>query len=274
MHLGENPFESGMEMKGKALLRLLLVLSFFAFAGVSAAKTIYVPEDYPTIQQAVNNASAGDTIIVRDGVYTENMDVNVNNLTIRSENGSASTIVQAKSSNDHVFEVQADYVNISGFTVTGATEPGKSGISLFRVNHCNVSNNHGKLNNLSISLWSSDTNIITGNAVSDNWIGVYLKNSSNNTIIDNSATSDSWHGIELWNSTNNAISNNSVSLTDKWAGISLSYSCNNTIFCYSQPDATHIGILFQNTIVNSSTSFHSLSPCNPHVHNPFTLHSR
>ena len=46
MHPGENPFESGMEMKGKALLCLLLVLSFFAFAGVSVARTIYVPEDY------------------------------------------------------------------------------------------------------------------------------------------------------------------------------------------------------------------------------------
>jgi len=50
-----------------------LILS--AFAGVSAARTIYVPEDYEKIQWAVDNASAGDTIIVRDGIYTENVDV-------------------------------------------------------------------------------------------------------------------------------------------------------------------------------------------------------
>ena len=50
-----------------------LILS--AFAGVSAARTIYVPEDYARIQWAVDNASAGDTIIVRDGIYTENVDV-------------------------------------------------------------------------------------------------------------------------------------------------------------------------------------------------------
>jgi len=43
MHPGKNPFESGMEMKGKALICLLLVLSFFTFSGVSAARTI---EDY------------------------------------------------------------------------------------------------------------------------------------------------------------------------------------------------------------------------------------
>jgi len=41
-----------------------------------SANTIYVPDDYSTIQQAVDDASAGDTIIVRDGTYTENVDVN------------------------------------------------------------------------------------------------------------------------------------------------------------------------------------------------------
>ena len=50
-----------------------LILS--ALAGVSTARTIYVPEDYAKIQWAVDNASAGDTIIVRDGTYTENVDV-------------------------------------------------------------------------------------------------------------------------------------------------------------------------------------------------------
>ena len=52
--------------------------------------TIYVPDNYDTIQEAVDNASSGDMIIVKDGVYNENVDVNVTNLTIRSENGSAS----------------------------------------------------------------------------------------------------------------------------------------------------------------------------------------
>jgi len=56
-----------MKMKGKGLLCLLLVLSLFAFAGVASAKTIYVPDNHARIQSAVDNASAGDTIIVRDG---------------------------------------------------------------------------------------------------------------------------------------------------------------------------------------------------------------
>jgi len=39
----------------------------------ASSATIYVPDDYPTIQAAVNAASPGDTIIVRDGTYYENV---------------------------------------------------------------------------------------------------------------------------------------------------------------------------------------------------------
>jgi pectin methylesterase-like acyl-CoA thioesterase len=76
-----------------------------------SSTTIYVPDDYAKIQWAVDNATAGDTIIVSDGIYYENVNVN-KRLTIRSENGSETTIVQAANPNDHIFEARADYVNI------------------------------------------------------------------------------------------------------------------------------------------------------------------
>jgi hypothetical protein len=103
----------------KLLTAALAVLFFTAVtASASAATTIYVPEGRnPTIQQAVNNASAGDTIIVRDA-YTgtkENVDVNVPHLTIRSQNGSANCIVNASNQDDHVFNVTANYVNVSKY---------------------------------------------------------------------------------------------------------------------------------------------------------------
>ena len=46
-----------------------------AFAGVSVALAIYMPDNYAKIQWAIDNASAGDTIIVRDGTYYENLKV-------------------------------------------------------------------------------------------------------------------------------------------------------------------------------------------------------
>jgi len=81
----------------------------------------YPAADFTKIQDAVDAATSGDTIIVYPGTYTENIDVNKDHLTISSENGAHSTIVQAANSDDHVFNVTADWVNISGLTVQNAT---------------------------------------------------------------------------------------------------------------------------------------------------------
>jgi len=45
----------------------IIVLALLGLCSVASAKTIYVPDDYARIQWAVDNATAGDTIIVRDG---------------------------------------------------------------------------------------------------------------------------------------------------------------------------------------------------------------
>jgi parallel beta-helix repeat protein len=60
-------------------------------------------------------------------------------VTIESEGGAEVTIVQAADPDDHVFEVTANYVNISGFTVKGAIEA--SGIYLtsgYSANQCTI----------------------------------------------------------------------------------------------------------------------------------------
>jgi endonuclease YncB( thermonuclease family) len=53
------------------LVFLLLLSLGIAFIGITSAKTIHVPDDYPTIQQAVDDATDGDTVIVHrySGIY-------------------------------------------------------------------------------------------------------------------------------------------------------------------------------------------------------------
>ena len=58
-----------------------------SFARSVQTQQLYVPDEFTKVQWAVDNASAGDTIIVRDGTYIENVEVD-KQLTIKSENGS------------------------------------------------------------------------------------------------------------------------------------------------------------------------------------------
>ena len=145
----------------------------------------HVPNDYPTILAAVNAASAGDTIIVKDGTYTENINVN-KPLTIRSENGSTNCIVNAADTNNHVFKVTANYVNISGFTLRGAFGLYSSHAGIYLGSeHCNISNNNASNNAYGIYLGSSNNNTLTSNSASNNTYGIFLSSSNNNTLRNN-----------------------------------------------------------------------------------------
>ena len=74
------------------------------------------------IQDAVDNATGGDTICVKDGIYHENVDVVTSQLTIQSENGALNCVLNATSPNDHVFNVTADWVNCLLYTSDAADE--------------------------------------------------------------------------------------------------------------------------------------------------------
>ena len=204
---------------GRALIFAVLFATMaFVSVGCASTATQYVNLG-ESIQTAVNTADPGDTIVVRDGTYTENVDVD-KRLTIQSENGSANCIVQAADSNDHVFEVTAYYVNISGFTVKGATVYPKSGIYLGSdVDHCNITDNKALDNYYGIYLYRSSSNTITDNTANES---IFLSSSSSNTITNNTLNSNSC-GISLYYSNDNYITGNTL------YGISLYRSTYNTL---------------------------------------------
>ena len=89
-----------------AFMALMLTSVFAVLAIDIVSATTWYVEEGESIQAAVNNATADDTIIACGGTYTENVDVNKDPLPIKSENGAEATIVQALDSNDLVFEIQ------------------------------------------------------------------------------------------------------------------------------------------------------------------------
>jgi parallel beta-helix repeat protein len=213
------------------------------------------------IQSAVSNATGGETICVKDGNYTENVDVNTVNLTIQSENGTANCVVNASNPNDHVFNVTANWVNITGFTVENATGSGKTGIYLSSADHCNISSNNATGNYYGIYLSSSSDNTLMNNTALNNYNGICLQYSSNNnTLTSNTASDNIGYGIYLYSSSNNNTLTSNTASNNTASGILLDFSSNgNTLISNTANSNTQRGIYLysssnNNTLTNNTAS--------------------
>ena len=97
-----------------------LLILLFAVASVTAAE--YQVHEGESIQAVINIANPGDTIIVHNGTYTENVVVNRSKITLRSANGSAVTLIESNRTDMHVFNItDQNNVTLEGFTITDAS---------------------------------------------------------------------------------------------------------------------------------------------------------
>ncbi|MCC6543992.1 MAG: right-handed parallel beta-helix repeat-containing protein [Nitrospirae bacterium] len=195
------------------------------------AATIYVSDDFKTIQDAVDNSHAGDSIVVREGEYHGNI-VITKPLILKSERGPEKTIVHAADSSEPVFRISdVKDVVISGFTSTDSSVAGiylnnsvnieisdnkavnnRNGIALISSNSNKLTNNKSNLNKLSgIYLESSNNNELERNETNSNREkGIFLNSSNNNNIVSNVSNRNEWNGITLWVSNNNRVEKNEV----------------------------------------------------------------
>ena len=199
-------------------------------ASVSVAvHTWYVePTGGADIQAAINVASEGDTIIIRDGTYTENISVN-KSLTLRSEHGPAGVIIHPASASSNIVTVTAYYVTIDGLTISGSASYTGNGIECsgeytslinnvisdvnvgIQVRNTTVPAGHHFISNNSISINNTPTNLIYYAVGS---VGILIYSSSNNTITNNivsgpTGASDS-KGIMLFTQNLSNMSQNDV----------------------------------------------------------------
>ncbi len=177
---------------------------FWLFKTRGQESTIIVPDDYLTIQEAIDGASSGDTIFVRSGIYYEHVVVN-KTVSLVGENVSA-TIVDGGGSGN-VFTIDENNVSIASFTIRNSgTILGNAGLRLDNVNLCSIS----------------------GNSVRDNFAGIWLEESSENLILANDIAANVDDGIVFNYSHNNTISGNHIALHE-YFGIVINWSHNNTI---------------------------------------------
>jgi parallel beta-helix repeat protein len=234
------------------------ILSLTAFACTAGADDWHVNSG-ESIQAAINNAIAGDTIQVHAGTYTENVIVN-KTLTLQGDDAGVVT-VQTNDPDINVFTVTADYVNISGFTVTGATSYPNAGIYLGNSNNSIIANNVVSGNFVNIFISHSDRTTLADNTVSDCDYGIYMAFSSDNNLTCNRATSSAWYGINLVDSSNNNTIRDNIASEGGYTGISMSYSSsyntliNNTV----NSNSGYCGILLiyssdHNTLRNNTVN--------------------
>jgi parallel beta-helix repeat protein len=215
------------------------------------------------IQSAVNNATAGDTIIIKDGTYMENVAVETSSLTIRSENGSDHTTVHAARTWVHVFKVTASHVNMSELTVTGTSYSLIAGICLKDASNCNISNNVATDNFFGIYLADNSSNSIVSNnlAYSNLRPGIVLHGAFNNKIFNNTAYGNGGSGCALsWESHNNTLINNTI--YSCYVGIGSGQGAYNNMICNNRiRDISASGVRIIYGTHNSSIYNNNISSC-------------
>jgi len=163
------------------------------------------PEDYTSIQEAIDASSNNDLIFVFEGTYSENIIIN-NKIFLIGEN-KEKTIIKGNGIGD-VVQIVEDYVVLTGFTIknSGDWDPDnhQAGIEI-----------------------TSNYNIIKGNKICDNkGNGVFINSSSYNNIVRN-IISNNHHGVLFEYATNNTVSNNQI-INNEFATC-LYYSNDNTV---------------------------------------------
>ncbi len=210
-----------------------------------ASETIYVggsePDNYSSIQTAIDAASPHSRIIVYNGTYNENIHINKPLSLIGNDRNS--TIIDGGEFGI-VINITADKTRICNFTIKNIGDNKDclygTGIKITS-NFTIISDNILSTNQCGISLINSIKNNITTNVIdsqsndSINTIGIYLYNSVLNDISGNIIKNQSY-GIKNDYSDTNKLSNNFLSngLCGVW--VNQSTDCEikeNNIFNYS-----------------------------------------
>ncbi len=189
------------------------------------------PGNYSVIQDAVDNASEGDTIFVFNGVYNHyfpNISSDYHScvtidksITLIGEDKN-STVINGSGRYD-VLSIESDDVTIIGFTIQNGGKPGTGaygrGFHIPGYNNIIISNNIVQNNDLGFYIYYESENVlIYNNTLNENEIGIELDMGSKSVEVYNNVISDNLNGIvidydvESCEFYQNIISSNSIGI--------------------------------------------------------------
>lgn len=219
-------------------------MKFFAacllVASTLMAATLVVPDDYPHIQQAIGASADGDTVLVMQGFYVENIDFLDRNIVLTSDDWSDSGVVICGTGSGSVVTIaggQDSTARIEGFSIINGTGTGGAGGGVMCANtspsivsnfiHSNHVWSSSTVTGGGIHAWGGSPvihdNHLQSNSISSSGVystrrggGIYLSACSNVSVEGNifegnyassAATGSSGGGIHLEGCTGEVIGN-------------------------------------------------------------------
>ena len=233
----------------------VILCAALAVPASAATLTVGAGGQFKTIQQAVDAAKPGDTVLVAPGTYTENVVVS-KPLTITGN----ATVNAADSSKD-VFLITSPGVHIDGLTISG----GETGVNVAGVASCAITNitEHGNV--FAVYLANATNSVVSNNNLANNHYGVYCDYATSNTIANNVATGETGggnnatysDGIYLYYSDSNNVTQNNLSDNHVY-GISLFHSSGNDISNNTIHANDNIGVRLGEAADNNTLSFNTI----------------
>jgi parallel beta-helix repeat protein len=268
---------------------LLLILVFLVAPSITTplpvkaeSKTIVVPDDYPTIQAAVGNASAGDTVFVKKGTYDVYSIGIAKPINLVGEDRDQTVINGGRDQNkDKVYpipwdlaalEIYASNTAISGFTltncfvaisvgfhlslssveVTGNNFVGNNkGIDFSRGKYLDAENfiisDNNFANNTEALDFDGTESEISRNAISGNIYGVFMYEAKNVTVKGNRLVNNSF-SLTLQGTSNIEVSKNIIAKSTRFSGSVVNqYSC-GIEFRYCNDSFVHDNSIEENSV--------------------------
>lgn len=195
------------------LKRVVLILVIFGFTTVVvSAKKIVVPMDYPSITLALNNATPGDTIFVRNGVYKENITL-LEGIVLQGED-KVNTIIDGRRRGPVI--IAADNAVIENLTIRNGSPAGILSQNTSPIIRENIIKDNKGTGIMAIMVLP----MIENNIIYDNtWSGIFCQGAKalNTAIIHNVIKRNGYSGIHLAYNSQVTVSSNIITNNHEYA---------------------------------------------------------
>ena len=167
---------------GKSLALMLILalvtslLTLQAETVKAQTKTIVVPDHYPIIQSAIDNAKAGDTVFVKNGIYNETIFINKTISLIGQDRNL--TIVDAQKSYEPAISIKGNNITVANLTVGNSDYNHPIGYKYWTPSY-------GEATGIRVLYISNDVKIINNTVIACPQVGIQLDFSKHNLVADN-----------------------------------------------------------------------------------------